>query len=134
MDPTLRCGRCGEPIPADGGSAGGTPTCPRCTADESALGPRVEDSTGLSEAAPAAAEAPPPVFIPLHPSSTADRVVTRSMLLPIPGMTPGPSDAMIGRLEPGSLRWIELSDALRVFLGRDRQQLIKPEHPPGRPP
>jgi PAS domain S-box-containing protein len=49
--------------------------------------------------------------------------MTRSMLLPIPGMRPGPPDAMIGRLEPRSLRWIDVSDALQHFLGRDREQL-----------
>jgi PAS domain S-box-containing protein len=50
-------------------------------------------------------------------------MLTRSMLLPIPGMPSGPSDAMIGRLEPQSLRWIDVSDALQQFLGRDREQL-----------
>jgi PAS domain S-box-containing protein len=45
------------------------------------------------------------------------------MLLPLPGMSAGPPDALIGRLDPRTLRWIELSDALRSFLGRDREQL-----------
>jgi PAS domain S-box-containing protein len=47
------------------------------------------------------------------------------MLLPIPGMASGPPDAMIGRLEPRGLRWIDVSDALRDFLGQDRDRLVQ---------
>jgi PAS domain S-box-containing protein len=124
MDPTLRCARCGEPIPADGGSAGEQLTCARCAAEEPVTGPRADVFDKTPETAPADDEAPPPAFISLHSASPLDRILTRSMLLPIPGMQPGPPDAMIGRLEPRSLRWIDLSDALRLFLGRDREQLV----------
>jgi PAS domain S-box-containing protein len=40
------------------------------------------------------------------------------MLLPLPGRQPGPVDDMTCRLTPGSLRWLDVSDSLRTFLGR----------------
>ena len=125
MDPTLRCVRCGEPIPADGGEAGENPICPRCAADGQASGPVAEDSKETPGSAPGSGDDRRPVFIPVHPHPSSDRMLTRSMLLPIPGMAAGPPDAMIGRLEPRSLRWIDVSDALQLFLGRDREQLAQ---------
>jgi PAS domain S-box-containing protein len=46
------------------------------------------------------------------------------MLLPIPGMPARPAGEMIGRLEPGTLRWLEASEAIREFLGRPLEQLL----------
>jgi two-component system, NtrC family, sensor kinase len=124
MDPTLRCVRCGGPIPLDRGAAAEVSICPRCAAQEAARDPKAENLAEPSESARTARVNLSPAFIPLHPPSSTDRVVTRSMLLPIPGVASGTSDAMIGRLEPRSLRWIEVSDALQVFLGRDRERLV----------
>jgi signal transduction histidine kinase len=56
--------------------------------------------------------------------TSPERIMTRSMLLPIPGMPSGPPDALIGRLEPRGFRWIDASDALQRFLRRDREQLV----------
>jgi PAS domain S-box-containing protein len=123
MDPTSRCVRCGEPIPADGGGAGESRLCPRCAADERPGKPVAGESKEPLGSSRPAAGASPPAFIPLHPPSTSDRVVTRSMLLPLPGMVSGPPDAMIGRLDPKTPRWVDASEALRQFLGRDLDQL-----------
>jgi two-component system, NtrC family, sensor kinase len=123
MDPTSRCVRCGEPIPADSGGAGENPICPRCAAVEPASGPAADDSKKIRTTAPPAGEEPQPAFIPLHPPLPSDRMLTRTMLLPLPGLPSGPPDALIGRLEPQSLRWIDVSDALQAFLGRGREQL-----------
>src|SRR5262249_34983581 len=117
MDPTLRCARCGELIPADGGEIGENPICGRCAADGRESGPVTDDSKKAPASAPASGDDRRPVFASLHIPSPPDRTLTRTMLLPIPGMASGPPDAMIGRLEPQSLRWIELSDALQLFLG-----------------
>jgi PAS domain S-box-containing protein len=81
---------------------------------------RSEEDPG---SAPSTGVEPSPAFIPLHPTSPPDRTLTRTMLLPLPGMPTGPPDALIGRLDPRTFHWIDLSDALRVFLGRDRAQL-----------
>jgi two-component system NtrC family sensor kinase len=120
MDPTLRCIRCGEPTPADGREDGEGSTCARCAAE----GPTAVGLEETSGSTPAAGEEPSPGFFPYHPAGPTDRMLTRSMLLPLPGMQAVPPDALIGRLEPPSLRWIDLSDALQRFLGRDREQLV----------
>src|SRR5262249_52445376 len=123
MDPTLQCVRCGEPILAGDGGAGQGPTCARCAAEQE-RGAMSDDPERATGSAPATGQGPSPAFIPLRAPSPSDRIVTRSMLLPIPGMPAGPPDAMIARLEPRGLRWIDVSDALRHFLGRDREQLL----------
>ena len=53
------------------------------------------------------------------PGWSPDRTVSRSMLIKIPNINvrPGPADAMVCRLEPGSLRLIQASDALSHFVG-----------------
>jgi two-component system NtrC family sensor kinase len=53
------------------------------------------------------------------PPKPPDRTVSRSMLIKIPNVNvrPGPSDAMVCRLEPGTLRLIEASEAFGRFLG-----------------
>jgi PAS domain S-box-containing protein len=125
MDPKSRCIRCGEPIPADGGEVSENPICPRCAAVERESRPVTENSKEAPAPAPASDDDRRPVFIPLPSSSPPERTLTRTMLLPIPGMASGPPDALIGRLEPQSLRWIDLSDALQLFLGRGREQLVQ---------
>jgi PAS domain S-box-containing protein len=52
-----------------------------------------------------------------------DETLSRSMLLPIPGMATSPPDELICRLEPGSLRWLDLSEGLQGFLGETREAL-----------
>jgi PAS domain S-box-containing protein len=47
-----------------------------------------------------------------------EAIVSRSMLMPIPGMAAAASGEWICRLEPGTLRWLELSPGLAEFLGR----------------
>jgi PAS domain S-box-containing protein len=46
------------------------------------------------------------------------------MLIPIPGMQAGPRDEMICRLLPASLRWLDLSESLRDFLGQTIDVLV----------
>jgi two-component system, NtrC family, sensor kinase len=47
----------------------------------------------------------------------ADRTVSRSMLIKIPNLRPGPADAMVCRLEPETLRVLEGSEAFVDFVG-----------------
>lgn len=67
---------------------------------------------------PDSAEATPPKTPPKR-----DETLSRSMLVPMPGMTARPSDEMIGRLAPRTLRWLGISEGLRDFLGRTIEQL-----------
>jgi PAS domain S-box-containing protein len=123
MDSTSRCVRCGVPIPPDGEGTGESRLCARCAADERpGLAMAGEAKEGLASPPSAAGESQP-AFIPVHSPSTSERVLTRSMLLPLPGMASGPPDAMIGRLDPKTLRWVDASEALQHFLGRHLDQL-----------
>ena len=104
----------------------GVPRRSRCSTPRQATWRRRPDPRRL----------PAQIHAGLHPvafSRVARSDADASMLLPIPGMQSGPPNAMIGRLESRSLCWIDLSDALQVFLGRARAPR-QPEHPPGRPP
>jgi two-component system NtrC family sensor kinase len=59
------------------------------------------------------AQASPPSERPAR-----DEMLSRSMLVTSPGMGPKQTDEMICRLEPGTLRWLGISEGLRRFLGR----------------
>jgi two-component system, NtrC family, sensor kinase len=76
----------------------------------------VEGETGPGAASPPESAAP-------HPEPSQDRIVTRSMLIPRPGMQAGSPEEMICRLEPGTLRWLEISDNLRTMLGQPPERL-----------
>ena len=62
-------------------------------------------------------------FLMPAPLESSDRIVTRSMLMPMPGMQPVPADEMICRLEPVSLRWLDVSESLSSFLGQSLELL-----------
>ena len=47
------------------------------------------------------------------------------MIMPIVGGPDREPDELICRLEPLSLRWLDLSESLRVLLGRPRQELLQ---------
>jgi PAS domain S-box-containing protein len=66
-----------------------------------------------------------PMIVLLPNSDGRDRVVTRSMLMPIPGNQPPPVDDMICRIEPVSLRLLDLSASLLRFLGESAERLVE---------
>ncbi len=105
---TIPCIHCGKPLQASRAMAGRRVRCSECR-QEFAL---PEDLGG-------SALAPGMNGLPL------DETLSRSMLLPIPGMAASPPDEMICRLEPDSLRWLDLSDGLQVFLGEIRDDLLQ---------
>lgn len=51
------------------------------------------------------------------------------MLVPNPALGPAPPADMICRLEPGTLRWLEISEPLRGFLGRSLEELRQQTFP-----
>jgi signal transduction histidine kinase len=64
-------------------------------------------------------------------------MLSRSMLIRLPGFGAGPADEMIARLQPGTLRWLSASDALAAMLGRpvdgpDAGGLLDAVHPDDR--
>jgi PAS domain S-box-containing protein len=93
------CPRCGLPFDAPSAAAGTPVRCPGCG-----------EVFGLR------AEAAPTEEWPI-PAEVRDETVSRSMLTPMPRLAAGPPDEMIGRLEPGSLRWLFVSAKLSEFLG-----------------
>jgi two-component system, NtrC family, sensor kinase len=112
MTSTAPCLRCGELIAVDHEVEAGVAICDTCLQKPAAL------------RADVCGESPRP-FLGFAPRDRQERIVTRSMLLPIPGMQPGPADEMICRLEPKNLCWLELSEALRAFLGQSLDQLVQ---------
>ena len=90
MISTAPCLQCGELTELERDDGVKDAICALCLARSSVTSS--ETSTGFF--LPATAEA-------------SDRIVTRSMLIPMPGMQPVPADEMICRLEPVTLRWLE---------------------------
>jgi PAS domain S-box-containing protein len=77
---------------------------------------------------PESVELPAGTRLPVaRPLGARDDMLSRSMLVPMPGMEaspPGPAlDEMICRLHPRTLRWVDASEGLRRFLGRNLGQL-----------
>jgi two-component system, NtrC family, sensor kinase len=85
--------------------------CPRCRREGLPL------ESGARPGAPSG-------FFLAPPSESQERVVSRSMLIPIPGMQASPPAEMICRLEPASLRWLDVSESLGLFLGKSIDVLV----------
>ncbi len=110
MPRTIQCIHCGKSLHAPEGMGGKRVRCATCQR-EFVMPPEDElDSTDV-----AAGKSP------TGGRSTAarDDLLSRSMLVPMPGMkAASPPDEMICRLEPRGLRWLDLSERLRRFLGQ----------------
>jgi PAS domain S-box-containing protein len=105
MPTTIQCVHCGKSLHVPSGVFGRRVRCAHC--QQEFMLPEPADSAE----------------IPTHSTPVRDDTLSRSMLVPMPGMGPRPLDEMIGRLEPGTLRWLGVSDGLRQFLGRPIDQL-----------
>ena len=59
------------------------------------------------------------VTTPGRMAGVPDSTLSRSMIMPRPGVAPpsAPVDEMLCRLDPGTLRWLGITDAARDFLG-----------------
>ena len=95
MDVTCRCIHCGRTVDAPHERAGGVVRCAGCGRE----------------------------LAPAGPAAPRDETLSRSMLLPLPNLGAGPPGEMIGRLEPGTLRWLDVSAALAGWLGGAINQL-----------
>jgi two-component system, NtrC family, sensor kinase len=103
MDTRIACVQCGKLIEWQPVPAGEGPTCAECLNEAQERGC---DSSLTSSSRAAHREA----------SLSFEKTVSRSMLLPMPGVVPSAPGEMICRLEPESLRYLDLSKNLQEFL------------------
>src|SRR6266446_3899511 len=113
MSRPFYCTNCGKSLPFPEELAGSQARCPSCGRDV-ILGEESAETviipTNLAPAAP-------------RPPGGHDDTLSRSML-PVRTNVPSvPQNEMLCRLEPGSLRWLNISDAIESFLGRSIDQL-----------
>ena len=106
MISTAPCLQCGELTELERDDGVKSAICARCL-----------------RAQPSPAAGRRPVFSCRLRAEASDRIVTRSMLIPMPGMQPVPADEMICRLEPVTLRWLDVSEGLQSFLGKSLELL-----------
>jgi signal transduction histidine kinase len=97
------CVLCGKLIELRVVLGGREPTCDECLKEPQERG----DHFDLSALSPAAVR---------DASLPFEKAVSRSMLLPLPGVFPGAPGEMICRLEPETLRYLELSTNLQELL------------------
>ncbi|MFO0909179.1 MAG: ATP-binding protein [Isosphaeraceae bacterium] len=108
---SVRCPRCGKPLKAARELLGRRVRCASC-----------HHQFELSDE-PESIEATISDEIPiLRAEPTRDDTLSRSML-PVRNITVTPSDEMLGRLEPGTLRWLNATPPLETFLGHNLQDL-----------
>jgi two-component system, NtrC family, sensor kinase len=106
MISTAPCLQCGELTELERDDGVKSAICARCLARSAVT------SSGTSTG----------FFLPVT-AEASDCIVTRSMLIPMPGMQPVPADEMICRLEPVTLRWLDVSEGLQRFLGKSLELL-----------
>src|SRR5215217_7131089 len=104
MHVTIQCIHCSRPLKAPPEMAGRMVQCPGCNGQFVFTDDLVQSSS-VSEPRRS------------RSSGGTDDTLSRSMLVPKPGAAAVPSNGLICRLEPRTLRWLELSDQLAEFLG-----------------
>lgn len=124
MSTRTHCVRCGQAIEWRPVLAGEEPTCAECL-EESQAGSG--ESSFVSS----------PRVGRQHALLPFDKTVSRSMLLPMPGVVPAVPNELICRLEPGSWRYLELSKGMHELLGAPPgdhllQSLLQHLHPDDR--
>lgn len=115
MASTIRCIHCGKSLHVPSGMGGRRVRCAQC--QKEFILPDVADTAEMAFE-PDSAEA-----VPAKTPPRREETLSRSMLVPVPGMGSRPTDEMIGRLAPRTLRWLGISEGLRDFLGRTIEQL-----------
>src|SRR5215218_266266 len=106
MHVTIQCVHCSRPLKASSEMAGRMVQCPGCNGQFA-----LPDDLGHEGAT--GERRPPPSA---RPPSARDDTLSRSMLVRVPGAGGSPAADLICRLEPATLRWLELSGPLAEFL------------------
>jgi two-component system, NtrC family, sensor kinase len=111
MQVIIRCPRCGKPIQATREMVGKRIRCESCSHEFKLTEKSGPTSSSLTEEIPA-----------YRPPQPPDDTLSRSML-PARVMPVVPPDEMLCRFEPRTLRWLNATEALEVFLGQTIEQL-----------
>ena len=117
MHVTITCVHCGQLLKVPAQAAGRRVKCGHCGREFTMSGPADSGAIPILT---------PPEDRPSLPGRRArvpDSTLSRSMIAPLAGMGPAPVDEMLCRLEPGTLRWLGITDAARDFLGTTIDQL-----------
>jgi len=117
MHVNITCVHCGQLLKVPAQAAGRRVKCGHCGREFTMAG------AADSGAIPALTSPEERSIMPGRRVAMPDATLSRSMIGPTPGMSPAPLDEMLCRLEPGSLRWLGITDAARDFLGATLEQL-----------
>ena len=127
MTSSISCIWCGEPISGENGVGADLPVCASCLSESDESEKGCDDAHELELETPGPHEAAP---AELRTSMPRDRLLTRSMVGP-PGTRLEPQatqvargEDWIGRIEPETFRWVEISERLREFLGQASSRLM----------
>jgi two-component system NtrC family sensor kinase len=127
MGVRIPCPNCGRPLSAPREREGKKVRCANCgetfvlklaIADATSIAPPETQVPVPPQPPNFIAPGPPPAITP--PRVSQEATVSRSMLLPLPGLHHAPAGAMICRLAPDELSWIDISPAARAFFGEDQ--------------
>ena len=117
MPGIIACPRCGKSLKPPRDPAGKSVRCPACghtfALDDGSDPADLSSSNEMKVVGPAASR---------------DQTLSRSML---PGVVSAvvPQDELLGRLEPGTLRWLHATGPLEEFLGQGIEQLRRRRFP-----
>jgi len=110
MDISVRCPRCAKTLKAARETIGRRVRCPSCGQEFALPDAGGSSSSTITEMTTARATLP------------RDDTLSRSML-PVRNAPAVPPDEMLGRLDPGTLRWLNSTEAVETFLGQSIEQL-----------
>ena len=113
----FRCPQCGRPLKATHETVGKRVCCTSCQHEFELQKPNDPVASPYSDEIPI-----------VRPEIVRDNTLSRSML-PGRGAPVVPTDEMLGRLEPGTLRWMNATTALVEFLGEPLERLRRRSFP-----
>jgi PAS domain S-box-containing protein len=116
MNVTVQCVHCGKPFEAPHDLVGKRANCPRCHREFAVTEFHMAEPPDPSD---------PPTGIrpkPTARSRPSESTLSHSMLQ-IPSMARVPAEEMLCRLEPETLRWVNITQAIEEFLGQPIERL-----------
>ena len=129
MQMTIACVHCGKLLHAPRELSGKPVRCVNCLKEFILPYGSAKDSASTPAPTPLLSPPESPSPLPMdRPSPTGvsqvrDDTLSRSMLVPMSRLEFEPAEEMRCRLEPDTLRWMNVSESLRDFLGMSDEQL-----------
>jgi two-component system, NtrC family, sensor kinase len=117
MHVIVRCPRCGKPVKADRELIGKRIRCALCNHEFTLSEKTGSSGSSLTDEIPVKRPVPP-----------RDDTLSRSML-PVRGAPVVSPDEMLCRFEPGTLRWLNATEAVEEFLGQPIEELRQKSFP-----